>query len=161
MIQQYFWKLFPGRDIEHGRRYIRKMMAELLSSCCSSEPYGKPADEDSDNEDEEEAAAEGNFLYKWDAARWAETRQSMKVLRELLLREDAELNYLNASDVPEDADKLVTERANSNLITKKYKLVMRFISIHEIMAPIREALESQVKVMGKKRIGKKNLKKVM
>lgn len=158
-ILQYFWKLFPGREIEHGRRYIRKMMAEILSSCCASDPYGKPADEESDLEDE--AVDEVDYLYKWNADRWEELRGWMTLLRRLLLREDAEINYMNASDVTEDAGQLVTERANSNLFTKKYKLVMRFIDLHVVLAPIRFALESQVKDMGKQRIRKTALTKVM
>lgn len=133
-------------------------MAHILTYTCASHPYGPDSEED----DEEEAPVEEmESLVKWNEDQWSGLRQSFSFLRSLLLREDAQLNYLSESDVTQEAANVDEEVANSALFKKKYTLLLDLITIHETLAPIRVGLEAQInKVGGRKSISKRKLEQV-
>ena len=129
-------------------------MAHILTHSCAAHPYGLKSDEVVRHHHDLEP------LVKWDASQWQGLRESFYLLRNLMLRKDAVINYLQEDDVLPDGGEVDGERRNSSLFKKSFRLLMDQIAIHRILSPIRNALEVQTRKTGKESIGKKKLKEV-
>lgn len=128
-------------------------MAHILTHTCTAHPHGV-------NDDYNSGDLEP--LVKWDESQWDESGLlgSFRLLRSLVIRQDAKINYTDKSDIENNAGDLNSEIANAPWFEKKFKLMEEQISIHTILSPIRNALEMQVRRTGKDSIGKKKLDKV-
>lgn len=154
-ILQWFWKWFPGNEVDKGCRFIRRLMAHILTHSCACHPYGLKKDENNEGGDDDMEP-----LVNWDASQWQGLRDSFELLRTLMLRKDATINYLGKDQLLPDGEDVDEEREQTSLFTKSFRLIMDQIEIHRIISPIRNALEVQTRKMGKKSIGKKRLTEV-
>ena len=128
-------------------------MAYILTLSCSKHPYGLK-----DEEMEEEPDPEIVPLMQWSPDHWKKLQLYIKDLRRLMLRKDADLNYLDPEDVIEDASVIANERAKSEILNRKYKLLMNQVTIHSVLSPVRHAIESQIDGQKeKKRLSRKEL----
>lgn len=140
-------------------------MAHILTHSCARQPYGvtKPSggnknggdnDQDANNDDDLEP------LVQWDASQWQGFRDSFDLLRTLMLRRDALINYVHAQDVLDNGGEVAKDREQSPLFAKTFPLLMDQIDLHRILAPIRNALEGQTRKTSRQSIGKKKLQQV-
>ena len=126
-------------------------MAHILTHACGSNPYRFQQ-----KEQEEEEQMEP--LVRWDESQWVGLADSFRLLRSLMLRRDADINYLGPDDALPDAQTIDKDRAESPLFKKKLKTFMDIIELQRILAPIRYALELQTrKITPAEKIRKRNL----
>ena len=129
-------------------------MAHVLVHTCTSHPYEIEPEEDT----EEESDDQPEPLLTWTVEQWSGVLESFECLRKVLIRKDAKMNYIRPSDVGKNAGTVDSELATAPWFKKKFKVMEEQITIHRILAPIREALEAQVRRTGKeKAIKKKDL----
>ena len=135
-------------------------MAHILTHSCACHPYGVNKPSDNGEDEDEDSANDLEPLVQWDASQWQGFRDSFDLLRKLMLRRDALINYVHANDVLAEGGNVETVREQAPLFRKNFPLLMDQIDVHRILAPIRNALEAQTRKTGKQSIGKKKLKEV-
>jgi len=159
LLLQWFWHHFPGRNIDKGRRFTRRLMAHILMNTCTAHPYGVSTE--SGNEDgTSHNSVDPEPLVKWNSDQWTGLLDSINYLQTLVIRKDAKINYSCPSDVAADAGVVNSEVATASWFTKKFKLLDDQITIHQMLSPIRNALEMQARKTGNDKIMKKGLDRV-
>eukprot|EP00977_Amphora_coffeiformis_P003584 scaffold701_cov158-Amphora_coffeaeformis.AAC.12 len=157
--KDHYESLEASRNIDKGRRFTRRLMAHILMNTCTSNPYGVSADDETEDGDDHKPV-DPEPLVKWNVDQWTGLLDSINYLRSLVIRKDAKINYSCPSDVGTDAGLVNSDVAAAPWFTKKFKLLEDQITIHRILAPIRDALEMQARKTGNDKIMKKGLDNV-
>jgi hypothetical protein len=157
---QFFWQLYPARNIQTGRRYARFLIAQLLSTACNFQPY--TSDRDSGRKKNAQQQQQQQLpLDQWTRQDWQRLQDDLEHLREVLIRHDAECNFnYDAATIEQQpeadqgdalkaaiaaakatADRLNVQRAQSPAFSTKYDTIVILLETQKALAPIRFQLE--------------------